>query len=191
MAAHGETKQRVLETARTLFGRQGLHGTGINQVLTEGGAPKGSLYFHFPGGKQQLAAEAMAMSADQMATAISAAIAAAADPPAAVRAMTEALGQQLAASDFREGCPLATVALESADAEAVREACRGGYQSWLDLIAADLTDHGVDQPAGLAVLILSCIEGALLLARVQRSVEPLQQVADRLAPLIAKEISHA
>ncbi len=179
----------MLTTARTLFARQGLHGTGINQVLAEGGAPKGSMYFHFPGGKQQLAAEAMAASATEMAAAIRATIDAYDDPPAAVRAMAEALGQRLAESDFQEGCPLATVALEAT--EGVRDACRDGYQQWLDLITADLTGHGIaaDRASGLAVLILSSIEGALLLARVQRSLRPLREVADRLAPLIAEEIS--
>lgn len=193
MAAHGETRQRVLATARTLFARQGLHGTGINQVLAEGGAPKGSMYFHFPGGKQQLAAEAMQTSAAEMATAIKATIEAIDDPPAAVRAMADALGQRLVESQFQEGCPLATVALESAGAEVVRDACRDGYQQWLDLIAADLVKHGLtnDRAQGLAVLILSSIEGALLLARVQRSTDPLRAVADRIAPLVAEEISRA
>jgi TetR/AcrR family transcriptional repressor of lmrAB and yxaGH operons len=183
----------MLSTARTLFARQGLHGTGINQVLAEGGAPKGSMYFHFPGGKQQLAAEAMEASATEMAAAIKATIEAIDDPPAAVRTMADALGQRLVESQFQEGCPLATVALESASTDVVRDACRDGYRQWLDLITADLHKHGLttSRAEGLAVLILSSIEGALLLARVQRSTQPLREVADRIAPLVAEEMARA
>ena len=66
MADDPNTRERILHTASGLFQRQGYHATGLNQVLAEGKAPKGSLYFHFPRGKEQLAAEAVTAGAHEV-----------------------------------------------------------------------------------------------------------------------------
>lgn len=192
MAARGETRAQVLAAARELFTRQGYHATGINQVLAEARAPKGSLYFHFPGGKEQLAVEAVAMGANELGQVIDAVIEHSPDPPAAVRTVAALLAARLEGSDFVEGCPIATVALDaSAASTPVREACRDGYGRWLASITRDLVREGV--PAGsasdLALLALSALEGALLLARAQRDTGPLRRVADRVAALISQEVT--
>src|SRR5690242_14581980 len=98
-----DTRDRVLRTAATLFRTQGYHATGLNQVLAEGGAPKGSLYFHFPGGKEQLAVESLQLSAGEFCDQLRHA--------GSLDEALELLGEQLVASDFRAGCPIATVAL--------------------------------------------------------------------------------
>lgn len=187
MAARGETRQRILETAKLLFQRQGYYATGLNQVVAEGAAPKGSLYFHFPGGKEQLAVEAVAMSAAELADTIDAATRNAPTAAAAVRAIAAALGEVLTQSDFRDGCPISTVALEaSAESGSIREACAEGYGAWLAVIARRLRADGIadDVAAELATVAVSAIEGALVLARVQQDITPLHQVAARIAALI-------
>jgi AcrR family transcriptional regulator len=189
VAARGQTRQKILDSARELFQRQGYHATGLNQVLAEGGAPKGSLYFHFPGGKEQLAAEAVTLSARQLRETLVDLTARAPDIPTAVRTIAEVLGARLEASDFRSGCPIATVALEAAsDSSHVRQACADGYRGWLDVIASRLRAEGMDNASAseLALLTLSAIEGALLLARVERDITPLGRVADRVAGLITR-----
>src|SRR3954470_2455016 len=95
MAKHGETRERLLRTAATLFRSQGYHGTGLNQVLAEGGAPKGSLYFHFPGGKEQLAVEAVELGGRQVCETITGLLAAAADPVSGVDSVVAALADDL------------------------------------------------------------------------------------------------
>ncbi|WP_338603499.1 TetR/AcrR family transcriptional regulator [Saccharopolyspora sp. SCSIO 74807] len=190
MATRGETRARVLVTARELFGRQGFHATGVNQVLAEAGAPKGSLYFHFPGGKNQLAAEAVGQGADELCRVIDEILARTPDPAQAVREFAALLAARLADSDFLDGCPIATVALDAdADSESVRTACGAGYDRWLASIRDHLVQSGEDTAAAeeLAVLVLSSLEGALLLARTRRDVAPLRQVADRIAALLAAE----
>ncbi|MET9245330.1 TetR/AcrR family transcriptional regulator [Nonomuraea sp. NPDC003709] len=190
MAPRGQTRQQILDAAQTLFQRQGYHATGVNQILSEAGAPKGTLYFHFPGGKEQLAVETVTRAAAEWGQAIDAVLAQA-DPAAAAHAITDLLGTVLQQSGFRDGCPLATVALEiAADSDQVQAACSHGYQHWITLIAARLRERGIpdDAAAELAVFILSTIEGALLLARVQRDTAPLRQAATRLAALIKQEI---
>lgn len=194
MAARGETRQRILNTAKTLFQRQGYHATGLNQILAEAQAPKGSLYFHFPGGKEQLAAETITQAADEWGLAIDAALAQTPDTLSPAHAIADLLGDLLERSQFRDGCPLATVALEVAGgSDNVRAACARGYQHWTDLITARLGERGVDETAagGLAVLVLSSIEGALLLAKVQHDTTPLHRVATQLAALIEEKISAA
>lgn len=179
MVKHGETRERLLRTAATLFRTQGYHATGLNQVLAEGGAPKGSLYFHFPGGKEQLAVESVALSAG----AVHASMRAVTDLDGALAVFAE----HLVASDFRDGCPIATVALDAAaDSEPIREACATAYVSWRDLIVEFLVRQGIaaERAPGLATTVLAAVEGALLLARTQRDVAPLRQVAADLRVLI-------
>ncbi|HEY8491429.1 MAG TPA: helix-turn-helix domain-containing protein, partial [Dehalococcoidia bacterium] len=66
MSRPTDSRQRMIRAMSRLMQRQGFHATGLNQVLAESGAPKGSLYFHFPGGKEQLAAEAVQASGDRL-----------------------------------------------------------------------------------------------------------------------------
>ena len=165
-----DTRDRVLRTAAQLFRTQGYHATGLNQVLTEGGAPKGSLYFHFPGGKEQLAVESLRLSADEFRAELRDA--------GSLGAALEILGQRLVESDFREGCPIATVALDVAsESPQIRQACVEAYDGWERLIAEYLTRAGVPQPAAMATVILAAVEGALLLSRTRRDLTPLREVA--------------
>ncbi|MGI5414992.1 LmrA/YxaF family transcription factor [Actinomadura luteofluorescens] len=192
-AARGQTRQRILDTAKTLFHRQGYHATGVNQIIAEAAAPKGVLYFHFPGGKEQLAAETVLQAGQEMGLALDAILAQSDDLATAAHGIAELLGTALEQTQFREGCPIASVALDvAADSDQVRAACAQGYQQWIDLIAARLRQRGVPDHSvhELAVFILSSIEGALLLARVQHDTAPLKDVATRLAKVIASEIQN-
>ncbi len=171
----------MVRTAAELFRAQGYHATGLNQVLSEGGAPKGSLYFHFPGGKEQLAVEAVGLAGSDLRDALTAVLAAEPDPAKALSQALELLGRQLLASDFRSGCPIATVALDAAaDSEPIRVACEEVYTSWQAVIAGHVGDED------LATVVLAAIEGALLLARTRRSLDPLHAVGARLGALLGR-----
>lgn len=173
----------MLRTAAALFQTQGYHATGLNQVLADGGTPKGSLYFHFPGGKEQLAAEALDLAGDEMCRLIKDVLESAASPVAAVEAIVEHLATAMESSGFTVGCPIATVALDAAaDSDAIRSACDRAYRSWLDAVAEHLARHGIrtDRAESLAVFLIASIEGALLLARTRRDVAPLRAVAAHL-----------
>lgn len=183
MTPRGETRKRVLRTAGDLFQRQGFHGTGLQQVLAESGAPKGSLYFHFPGGKEQLAAEAVAGSGAAIAAAIARLVEQADDTAGAVRALADLLAAGLEASGYERGCPIATVALDAAaESEPIRAACDAGFERWLALLEQRLRDDGFE-PAdarGKAVLILAALEGGLVLSRTRHDTEPLRLVVAEL-----------
>lgn len=190
MPRRTDARERVLRTASELFRTRGYHGTGLNQVIAESGAPKGSLYFHFPGGKQQLAAESVERSGGEFCELFGRVLRDARTPAGALDAAVRALAENLAASDFQHGCPIATVALESTvDIDVVRQAGDRAYRSWLDVLADFLREHGfsASRARDLAVLVIAAIEGALLLARTQRDTAPLYTVAGQLARLIDEE----
>jgi TetR/AcrR family transcriptional repressor of lmrAB and yxaGH operons len=186
MTRRNDTRERVLRTAAGLFQRQGYNATGLNQVLAESRAPKGSLYFHFPEGKEQLAAEAVAVAGGELGERIAAAVAAAPGPAEAVARIGDLLAHNLEQSGFQEGCPVATVALEAAgDSEPIRSACDAAYASWLRGLAGYLHGQGVDEAEALADLVLSSLQGALLLARVRRDTGVIHSVTRRIGGLVA------
>ncbi|MET0236021.1 MAG: TetR/AcrR family transcriptional regulator [Kibdelosporangium sp.] len=175
-----DTRDRVLRTAAKLFRSQGYHATGLNQVLSEGGAPKGSLYFHFPGGKEQLAVESLQLSGAEFCAHLK--------QVGSLDEVLELLGKRLAESGFQDGCPIATVALDAAGAsEQIRAACDQAYLSWEEVITGFLTRQGVQDAEALATTFLAAIEGALLLARTRKDLTPLRQVGEHLKLLASKE----
>ncbi|MEU5694912.1 TetR/AcrR family transcriptional regulator [Actinosynnema sp. NPDC020468] len=181
MPRRTDTRDRMLRTAADLFRNQGYHATGLNQVLAEGGAPKGSLYFHFPGGKEQLAVEAVALAGENLRVALQAVLESDPDPVAALDQALELLGANLERTDYRGGCPIATVALDAAaESEPIRAACDAAYSSWQRLIAAHVGDDGT------AMVVLAAIEGALLLARTRRDLTPLTDVRNHLGALLGR-----
>ncbi|WP_173094828.1 TetR/AcrR family transcriptional regulator [Actinomadura verrucosospora] len=187
MAPRGETRERVLRTAAELFQRQGYHGTGLNQVLAESGAPKGSLYFHFPDGKEQLASESVALGGREVGDSLAQAVIGAPDGRSGVAAMGEYFAAGLLESDFTKGCPVATVALESAaESEPIRTACDAVYGEWQEGIALALRHWGVpeDRVDPLAATVLSSLQGAVMLARVQKDVTVIRTVTAQLGDLI-------
>jgi TetR/AcrR family transcriptional repressor of lmrAB and yxaGH operons len=183
------TRARMLRTASRLLTTQGYHGTGLSQVLAEAPAPRGSLYFHFPGGKEQLAIEALHKSEAWVTRAVRAALDrdGGGDLRAGLRAFFDAFARRLEATGFTEGCPFATVALESGGlSDAVRRACADAYAGWHALFAARLAALVAPARAvSLATLILSSIEGALVLAKAHRDAGALRAVADELDGLLA------
>jgi TetR/AcrR family transcriptional regulator, lmrAB and yxaGH operons repressor len=173
-------KERMLATAADLLQRQGYHGTGLAEVLAESGAPRGSMYFHFPGGKEQLACEALRASGDRWKARIAKIVEETKDPSTVIVRVCEALGDELEASGYRLGCPVATVALEAAgDSEKIRQTCSEHFASWETLVAAHLERNGAAPEAAkiAATVTLASVEGALLLARVYKSKAPLERVA--------------
>ena len=182
------TKSQMIATTAALLQRQGFHATGLSQILKQSGAPKGSLYFHFPGGKEDLACTALDQAGAEWRQRLELAINAISDPGDAVMVACQTLGRLLAESDYTNGCPLATVALEAAaTSEPVRETCARHYAGWEELISERIASAGVspDEAERFATFVLSAIEGALLLARVYRSTEPLDRAGEMLRNMLA------
>jgi TetR/AcrR family transcriptional regulator, lmrAB and yxaGH operons repressor len=179
-----DSRARMVGTAALLFQRHGYHAVGFRRIVEESGAPRGSIYHHFPGGKEQLGAEAVERSGAALLRTVEQVAAEADDVAGLLTGLGEVLAGWLESSGFEAGCPVATVALECApDVAAITEACRGVFRGWVDLLAAALRAEGwAEGEAGdLALTVVAAVEGALILARVERDVAPLRAVLRDLA----------
>lgn len=184
----GGSRERLIDATASLLRRQGYAATGLAQIVDEAQAPKGSLYFHFPGGKEELAAAALERAAERWRVAIDAVLAAEAEPAAALRGVVDVMAAELSASRFADGCPLATVALEVSSGDSgLATLCRVSFDRWLGVIAAKLVDAGRSprDADDEALFVLSALEGALLLSQVQKSLAPLRVTGRRLEALLS------
>lgn len=112
-----KTRTKLIETTASLLHRHGYYAVGLNKILAESGTPRGSLYLHFPGGKEELACASLMASAAQSEAALQATLEIARDPVEAVKLICESAAQTMETSGWQSGCPVATTALE---------ACGGG-----------------------------------------------------------------
>jgi AcrR family transcriptional regulator len=186
------TRERILDASSELFRRQGLTGTGIKQVLAAAHVPFGSLYHHFPGGKDQLAAETIARAGAWYGAMVTEHLLSIADPVESIRAAFLAAGETLKTTDYADACPIETIALEVASTnDELRVACQEVFESWIEGLGLWLEAGGVapDEARPLAMTIISTLEGAFVLARAARSTEVLAATADAMALLVAAAVS--
>jgi AcrR family transcriptional regulator len=179
------TRARLVDAAAELLRRQGLPGTGVKQILSAAEAPFSSLYHHFPGGKEELAAEAIRTAGDWYQEHVQDAWDAAPDLPGSITAIFDGAAQELIASDYADACPIATVALEVAStSEPLRLATAGVFDAWIAGASARLTAAGIDEDRAvdLARTIIALLEGAFILARASKTTDPMH--AARQAALI-------
>ena len=182
-----DTRTRILETTALLLRQRGYHGTSLNDILSASGAPRGSLYFHFPGGKDQLVIEVTRDSVDQVTQRLGAALAAERDPAVAVHHIYQAVGRMLEENQFTLGCPIAPVVLDSpTDMPELAELCRSAFEQWIGLLQQAFVRAGVPERRAhaLALLVESSLEGLMVIARATRDRAPLLAVADEVAALI-------
>jgi TetR/AcrR family transcriptional regulator, lmrAB and yxaGH operons repressor len=181
------TRDRLIAAMTDALRRRGLHGIGLTELLQSAGAPKGVLYHHFPGGKTELAIAAIDRVVERMTSGLDQLLATAPDPLAAMRQWIRAATERLQRTGFESGCPLATVARESApDDKALREALARGFARLRERIAHGLVVAGMpaERATGVATLMVAAYEGGLLQARVAHSIEPVQQITDTLLALL-------
>jgi TetR/AcrR family transcriptional regulator, lmrAB and yxaGH operons repressor len=181
------SRERLLDAAVDLLQRQGFHGTGLNELLAASGTPRGSLYFHFPGGKEQIGAEAIARAGGQVAGAVGHLVRANASVADAVDALAGVLAAGLEASQFERGCPVATTALEvGSRSEAIGAAARASFDSWAAPLRERLEAEGFARAQAIerADLVIAALEGALVLARAHRDAAVLRGVGRQLRPLL-------
>ncbi|WP_326595841.1 TetR/AcrR family transcriptional regulator [Streptomyces sp. NBC_01803] len=182
MGRRSDARERMLGSAMRLFRERGVAGTSIADVMAEGQAPRGSLYHYFPGGKAELAETATARAGRAMGATISA-LTAERGPVGTFTAIIDLFRQQLLDTDFAAGCPVAAGGLAEADAPGARAAAGEAFASWESTLSASLWQHGIpaERADRLATSGLAIVQGALVLARAQRSTRPLDRVCEEFA----------
>jgi len=187
MAKATDSKAKTLTAAVKLFRQQGYHGTALHDILAAGGAPRGSLYFHFPKGKEEIGAAALSLIGEAVRQAIVQAVEKSDNAESFLVRIVRGMASDLERSDYREGCPIATTALEtSAQSEVLGAATRSAFQKWELEIKRGLFRFGLTSGDAdlVATMVLSQLEGALLLARTYRSLAPIQR-AEEAVKLLA------
>lgn len=182
-----QSRARVVAAAANLLQRRGYNGTGLSEIIKASATPKGSLYFHFPGGKEELTIAALQESGAEFSDKLRQLIRPETPPGAALEIASLALADELVESGFEKGCPLATVTLEAAAAsEAIRKTCEEQFRGWSELIEVGLVARGMSpaQADASALTALSALEGAMLLCRAYKSTEPLVKVGRQLRTMI-------
>ena len=171
-----QSRAKLVSATAQLLQRQGYHATGLAEIVEKSAAPRGSLYFYFPGGKEALACEALQQSGAHWRGRLEEVVSSSADVGAAVNSACQAIAGWMEESGFELGCPLATVALEAGStSESVRQVCVEHFAGWEHTLTRKLVAQGMDAAAAsrTALFVLSTIEGAMLLSKIRRDTTPL------------------
>ncbi|AKO93661.1 TetR/AcrR family transcriptional regulator [Priestia filamentosa] len=183
----GNTRDVILHTASELFQRQGYHGTGLNQIIEKSGAPKGSLYYHFPNGKEEIAIEAIKLMGQHI---LESAREDLSEKDTAIEAFQHHVAKIADVFDGKacvDGLQIGLIASEMASShESIRLVCKSAYEDWQALYTECLQrfDFETERAKELAVVINSLLEGASILAQTNESGWPLRAVAKQLPALL-------
>jgi len=183
-----DTRARMVEATAKLLQHRGYHGTALSDILAASDAPRGSLYFHFPGGKDQLALEATRAAIEETTSYLSECLAEAKTPAQGVHAFVDETARLMRESRYTFGCPVAPIILDGASGLGdFEQLCRETLKRWIDILRDSFTAGGIPAPraATLALHVVAAIEGTLLIARADRDCKPITDMAAELESIVA------
>ncbi|MFJ7668701.1 TetR/AcrR family transcriptional regulator [Lysinibacillus sp. NPDC097195] len=189
MSSKNSSREKILEAATRLFHLKGYHATGLSQIIQESGAPKGSLYYHFPNGKEQLAVEAINLSATRIAAEIEQNLAAFEDPVKAFQYHIESISgifQDIEPISNLKNVPMGLLAMETAFVnENLRQACEETFEIWGNLYFEKLRSSGFSEERAFLIskTIGALIEGGITHCITKKSDEPLIHI-NKMIPLL-------
>ncbi|OBG23891.1 TetR family transcriptional regulator [Mycolicibacterium celeriflavum] len=169
------TRDRILEATAELYRRQGMSATGLKQISSAARAPFGSIYHHFPGGKESISAEVIRCEGIRYGEFVGGQLAHT-DPATGIPELFENAGRLMESQEYSEACSIETIALEVASTnERLRLEAAEVFEGWLTGLSQwfGQLDINADQSRRLAVITLTALEGAFVLCRTLRSVEPI------------------
>ncbi|MGW6285686.1 TetR/AcrR family transcriptional regulator [Streptomyces sp. NPDC055107] len=181
-----DSRDRMIVSTAVLLREHGASATSIDRVLAHSGAPRGSVYHHFPGGRTQLVGEAVALAGDFIAGLMDAAMRAD-DPVEAVDAFFVMWRDRLVDSDFRAGCPIVAVAVETNDdAPQLARSAAAVFARWREALASLFVRHGLTEERSrrLGTFIIAAVEGAVIMCRAEQSTAPIEAAAAEIHDLL-------
>jgi len=182
-------RERMVRSAGQLIRRKGVSGTGMREIVAEADAPRGSLQHYFPGGKEEIVSDALLWMGGVAARRVQRAVSEIQPrtPSALLVSIVDAWRTDLTNEDFSAGCPLVAAAADSATtSEHLRSVLQRAFEDWITPLSEGLIVLGVppERSEGLAVVIISALEGAIILARIRRDLTPFNALVSELGPLL-------
>ena len=187
MSKAAKHRDTLVETAMRLFRRQGYASSGLQQILRESGAPKGSLYYYFPNGKESLGEAAVELAGTLIKTMLEDLAKKHRTPESFVKGYCTQMALWMEESDFGSGCPIATTVLETTpQSHAISKAASVAIESWIDVIAGvyERAEAPRRKAREHAELIVAAVQGSLILARLRQSKKPILKIATAIAATI-------
>jgi len=183
------TKDKMIEAAIMLMRRSGFSGAGINEIVKESGAPKGSIYHFFPEGKRQIVSEALTVYTQRVLAVYDEALSSAERPEEKIQALFRVVTRRLEGANYRQSCAAGAVCLDlDEDLEGVRLAIAGAFSEWVALISKHFKFRDPIRRQSFAGLILTTIEGGYIRGRAERSSKPFKEAAGWLADIAEREV---
>jgi AcrR family transcriptional regulator len=179
------SRNRLLTAAEELLREVGMAGTGIKDVVARSGAPIGSVYHHFPGGKTQLVSESLQIHAEKSRRLLASFFEGRRSAAAAIRMLFDTAADGFERAGANKGCAIGTVTLDLTNADAsIREVCRATVDSWVAVIAPHLPWPDERRRRSFAQTIITVLEGAFIVGRAMQSGDPFRESGKWLAAMV-------
>lgn len=181
-------REKILKTASELMEKQGYHGTGLNEIIQKSGAPKGSLYYYFPDGKEQLASEAILEAGRIVSERFRERTAAEHNAAQAIRDFLYMVAQRMEETNFYTGSTMTMIAMETvAKSKRINQACQQGYTMLIEAFKDKLLSGGIDNTTSagdMAEMIIAAVEGGIILSRTYQDANHLRRIADHIFQML-------
>lgn len=181
------TREKILTTAAFLFQKNGYHATGLNEIIKESATPKGSLYYYFPNGKEELAAATIKLMGNKIQHHIEEELAKSSDPVQAVKELILDLAREFNEKG-QENFSISLLALETVQiSEPLRKACIEVYNLWTDTYYQKLVNSGFssEKAKELSLVLQLMIEGAITISLIRNDTTMLIAAAEKI-PILMK-----
>ena len=191
MPRRSDSRSRMIEAAAELFRRKGYHATSFSDMVRESGAPRGSIYFLFPGGKDEVVSEAIVAAGDEIEAAVAGAAARAEDAVSFVRVFAQDIAARLELSGYERGCAIATMVLELAPGdERLSDGFAQVFARCRAALAAQFEQWGFAPERALAdaEIVMTALEGAMIVSRAERSLASFHHTTEALVTIIAADM---
>ena len=182
-----DTRDRFVKTASKLFENKGYHATGLNEILKESGAPKGSLYYYFPNGKEELALEAINLSSKNIQRDIKETLEEISDPIDAIQIHIEKIAEFMTKEEKIHDVSISLLALETyLSSELLRKSCEMAFMSFENIFAEKLIQGGFEEEKAheLSMVIQAMIDGAITISLTKQNGNSLFAVAKQIKILL-------
>lgn len=184
------TREKILKTASELMEKQGYCGTGLNEIIQKSGAPKGSLYYYFPDGKEQLASEAILQAGKTVSDRFRERTSAESNAAQAIHDFLYMVAQRMEETNFYTGSTMTMIAMETVvKSKRINQACQQGYMMLIEAFRDKLLSGGMEatRAGDMAEMIIAAVEGGIILSRTYRDASHLRRIADHIFQMLKGE----